>query len=152
MIVLICIVCLMVLGGLGVWFMTGRSQNGAGFITPELRAKTNFPIYYPTKLPEGFSIDETSIALDEDVLFFTFTNKTQQVTVSQVAMPDFDPGLSWSGFEEMSLPVGKGYIGRNGGRSVALIATKKTLLNIVASPNVSDDVVSSLSFSLKALD
>ena len=120
-------------------------------ITKELMSQVDFNIYYPKSLPEGYSLDRKSVKLEKNVVFVSFTKGSGTIVMSQTKMPDYDPGLNWVGLEELKISIGTAYTGRNSGRAVALISTKDTLINIAATPDVPDQAVSGLAYSLRKL-
>ncbi|HYH74455.1 MAG TPA: hypothetical protein VD735_00680 [Candidatus Saccharimonadales bacterium] len=61
-------VVLVLIAGIASWYVLSR-RNESPF-PPAIRTNTNLTLFYPTTLPEGYALDETSIDQTNDVISY----------------------------------------------------------------------------------
>ncbi len=111
-----------------------------GPFPPSITKKVEFQLYYPSRLPTGFSVDKESFSFKDGVAIFTIrTPYNRSVSVSQQAAPadapvqqSLAPGAPVQIPGERSFPtnIGQGHIGLWGENYVADITTEETWIII----------------------
>lgn len=102
--------------GGGVYYYFIRNQNNP--IPPAVQSAVSLPLYYPEKLPEGFSLDSNSYSVSGEIVSFHAINQKNQklIFTIQPRPPTFDfptfyqKGLS--GTEQFTTPAGQAAIGK----------------------------------------
>lgn len=138
---------LVFLGGLGVggWlYLKGKGEPSP--IPAAVRQQVDFPLYYPSRLPDGYAVSQTPTVSESVVVMAVKTPSGNNVFISQQAAPT---GLDYQKFlndelkrpREYSTPAGVAYIGGPVGRMLGSILTSKTwiLLNASLSGNTENE-------------
>lgn len=139
----------------GAWLIIGR---GSSPIPKNIQSSANFPIYYPSPVPNGYKLDKKSTLFQNGVLFLYFINKDSKISMSQQAIPKNLPdfGLiqkSYTAFKKLDIPAGQALVGVDGAsrNPIAIIETNTTLINITGTPNTPLDVTKKLAQNLSSL-
>ncbi len=117
----------------------------------EFSKKVNFPLYYPEKLPNGYSFTPHSASIEDNVVFYAIQNGDKKITVSEQTLPTILPNLTAQKFDEIDAEAGKAYIRANQVAPVAILKTNTTLINISASQGTPSDLFKSFVQSLKSI-
>ena len=73
-------------GGAAAWFVLQSHQ--AIVLPQEVVSKTLFPIYVPSQLPAGFTLDDKTIGNDGDVLVFQIKDESNRViAITEQSIP-----------------------------------------------------------------
>lgn len=135
--------CLAIIVGVvagGAWAVQ-YYRNDAGLIPGKYSRGLNFPLYYPTNLPDGYAVDRASFKRQGNVLIFNITAPTgQNIAVSEEALPK-NLNLTQSQPQApVALPdqrnfttaIGAAHINLWGDRFVSNVVTNKTwvVLNV----------------------
>ena len=119
-------------------------------IPTEIRAKVDFPLYYPSEVPPGYRIDEESFTATRDVASYAFDGPDNRVSISVQPKPpgfDFDNFHSKqiTGGEPLDTPVGKATIGTLGDRIVSSMVTDRAWILINGPAKTETSVLERLS-------
>jgi hypothetical protein len=138
--VLCAVVALLIVAG----FITSRMSRAASapLIPAATAEQVLHPIYVPDTLPEGYSLDESSLQTDEGVLMFYLVNQAgQRIVFSQQAEPkEFD----FNTFHKKSLKHPRSLTGMpyptvigtsEGDTALMSIRADKTWVIVTAKPN-----------------
>lgn len=106
-------------------------------IPHDITSQVDFPLYYPTELPAGFSLDKNSFTKTNKVVTYVVTYEDDKKLIFNIqARPtnfDFD-GFQSKG-KKLKSSLGDAYIGSLGQNTVVSIATSETWVFIgVPSP------------------
>lgn len=131
------ILTVVVLIAVGFYFMKPKDS-----IPKNIKKSVNFTLYYPEKVPDGYSLNKGSIKIDNNILFFTLNNGGAKITVSEQSNPGKRFDFSQTpGFGEVSASAGEAVVGQISSQYVGILIADKTLVNIYTSNNVSRDVI-----------
>ena len=77
-----------VIAAIGIGFLVWKSQTTPKFTLPStVSNKLLFTPYIPTKFPDKFVLDSTSVTTHEGALFFSMKNSATTITFSEQALP-----------------------------------------------------------------
>lgn len=93
----------------------------------------NFPVYYPSPLPQGFGYKSGSARMDNGIVFYELLNGNTIVHVSEQRKPTSLPKLDTLSGRPLETPVGEGAILSGDGNSAIIIATSTTLITLSSS-------------------
>lgn len=114
----------------GAWWYF--KQNRAPSPIPAVvRQQVDFPLYYPTRLPDGYRVSQAPAVSESVVAMAVSTPSGNTIFISQQAAPT---GFDYQKFlqnelkrpQEISTPAGVAYIGGPVGRVFGSILTSKT--------------------------
>lgn len=128
----------------GVYYFI-KNKNSTNVTSVLSVQNNNIPLYFPTDLPNGYSVDEQSISKAPDVSTYTIsTPKSEKIFVSIQAKP-IESVLEKFHTEQLGLPetivtqIGNIVIGQVRGRYTASITPEKSWI-IVTAPLSTDYV------------
>lgn len=126
-------------------------KSDSGPIPKNIRQEVNFPVYYPTALPQGYQLAKNTFSAQDNIIFYRLINGGNTIVVSEQTSPpnplDFK---NTPGFGEIPSTAGEAAAGIINGAPVAVVVTEKTMINIQGSKDVSRDVVAKLAQSMSA--
>ncbi len=139
---------LLALISLGLWFSAARQNDG--LIPRKYRSGLQYALYYPTRLPPGYQVDQTSFKREGDVLIFSIKRAGRKsMVVSQQGLPADQPTheiskgqgqVNGSGGERnFQTAVGNVHIGLWGDKYVADIITGDSWIIINATGYTADE-------------
>jgi len=103
-------------------------------------AKVSFPVYYPTKLPPGYTLNPKSVSISSDLLFFSVTSAEKKPTLvfTEQSMPANFDIKSMVGKDATALAVESGtfYDIGTDKQNKYILATDSTLIFI----NITDKI------------
>ncbi len=118
--------------------------------------QAGFPIYYPATLPSGYRLDEKSVMIENNILFFTIQKDRNKVSISEQATPN--PAINLKAIQDMNtsfkkvdVPAGEAIAGISTDLPVGIVVTNTTLINLSATKNVPQDVLIKLIKALSSL-
>lgn len=131
--IIIVIVALVLAGAGSYWFFAIRSNEP---IPANVRSKVSFPLLYPSKLPQGFSIDQKSFSVQSGVVLYSANNPTgDKVAFSVQPRPAtfafdtfYKQGLN--GASTFDTPLGQAAVGQANGQPIGSLATDQSWLLI----------------------
>ena len=145
-IVILVILTVLAAGGVGGWVYLNHA-NQSSPIPAAVRQQVDFPLYYPSRLPEGYSVSQAPAVSEGVAAMAIRTPSGDTIFISQQAAPT---GLNYQKFlsdelkrpQEFSTPIGIGYVGGPLGRTFGSILTSKTwvLLNTVQGVNAESEI------------
>lgn len=127
------------------------SNSGSGRLPKEVIDSFSTSVYFPNPMPAGYSLEENSVRLEKNVLFYELRSGERAITVSQQPKStgiDLEDVL---GFEKLPLATGQAIIGNNEGSPVVLVSTNETFISISGSSKVSTSEITEAAQSLKTL-
>jgi hypothetical protein len=135
---------------IGAWIYFHRSTSP---LPKQVTGGVNFPVYYPSYLPEGYTFDKSSTHLENQIIFFGLSNKKEKISISEQAAPKNPPdfGLILKrnvSFKKLSLTGGQAIYGVSQNIPAAIILTNTTLINISGSSNIPLDNIAKITQSL----
>jgi hypothetical protein len=137
--------------GLFVW---KHKISSASPIPKNIVKSVNFSIFYPSPLPDKYSLKKDSIKIQTQILFFTLQNGDNKISVSEQSAPPNPPDLqllTQAGFSKINTTLGQAVQGTNGSRAVAILLTNTTLINVSGSSSTPSDAVTSVITRLHSL-
>lgn len=116
-------------------------------------ALVNFPVYYPSSFPAGYTLDKTSISINGDLVVYQLigTNpKNPALVFTQQAMPaDFDANkMVGKNASALGVPTGTLYDISAAQQSKYMLTTGPTLLFINANSKVDAKMINTTVSSL----
>jgi hypothetical protein len=128
-------------------------------VTPlpsQVTASVNFPIFFPSSLPAGYTLDKNSASVQKQIVFFSVSNHERKVSISEQAVPKNLPDLSTlqkanSSFKKMDAAGGQALYGVAQSYPVAIVATNTTLINMNGTKNTPLDVIVKLVQNLNSI-
>jgi hypothetical protein len=137
--------------GLFVW---RYKISSASHIPKNIVKSVNFSVFYPSPLPDNYSLNKDSIKIQTRILFFTLQNGDNKISVSEQSAPSNPPNLqllTQAGFSKINTTLGQAVQGTNGSRAVAVLLTNTTLINVIGSSSTPSDAVTSVITRLHSL-
>ena len=120
---------------LAVGIFLHNRENGP--IPRVILSQVNFPLYYPTELPAGFSLDKNSFSETSGVVTYVinYDNGKKLIFNTQALPKDFDFDSFQGNGKKIGSSLGDAYVGSLGNNTVVSVATDKSWLFIgVPSP------------------
>ena len=137
------------LAGGGLYYYHQRSDWP---IPKTVRSQIQFPIYYPSPMPNGYNYQKGFAKVQNGILFYKITSGNRIIVISEQAIPNAPPDLNnLIGFKKLVTLAGTAAVGSNNGQPIAIVLSNTTLIDINGSKNVPNDVVGNLAESMKAL-
>lgn len=116
----------------------------------EIKQGTDTTLYYPSELPDGYTIGKQSVQIQNGVVFYSLTSGSKSATVSQQEKPESLNNLTRiEGLNETVGKLGKTYIGTSDGIPTAVVMADQTLVNISGTPELPQKVISEIIDSLQ---
>lgn len=147
------ITALVLASAAGAWFY--YQKNNTSPLPKSIIASANFSLYFPTKLPDGYTLDKSSVKKDGDLVFYNFVKNNSTVFVSLQAKPpiapDFQKLIDGLGFKKLDAPAGTGVLGINIDKPTAILLTNTTLITVYATKDVASDIVVQIMQNLVSL-
>ena len=80
-------VVMLVLAAVGMWLFFNHTPTPS--LPKKIVSETSFPLYYPTPLPDGYTLNEKSVRTEGDTVYYELRNSTKNIaiTVTQQATP-----------------------------------------------------------------
>lgn len=115
-----------------------RKSSAASPIPSQYSSGLSFPLYFPTSLPSGYRVDESSFQRQDAVLIFNVVSPAgKTLAVSEEASPTTAPSrgsanapVAIAGERSFSSPAGQTHIGLWGDKYVADIMADRTWIII----------------------
>lgn len=143
---------------IGGWLLWQNCQKEASPFNQAVKNST-FPIYTPTKLPEGYMIDQTSISLTSQALLFTAKSQDGASTLIFTETPvpaeyDFESFYKtrFVGAQDVTSLYGRGKIGIMDGMMSGSLATDSTWILVKGPENLPANEMKSIIEKLKPVD
>lgn len=132
------IVIIAVLATATCWLLVLRNR---GPIPYNVRHNISFTLYYPKRLPQGYTVDRTSFVQKNGVIIFSVTTPNgKNIAVSEQAVPSSLPARSTTpapptqipGQRNFTTPIGTAHLSLWGDKYVSDIVTSQTwiILNV----------------------
>lgn len=117
-------------------------------IPNNVRQSVSFPLYYPSSLPDGYSLDKGSIKVEGQIIFYLIASGSKKISISEQVVPNPAPDIKNvqgnSSIKKIDTSFGKAILGLYRGAPVAIMLTKTTLINMNASSDVPTDLISKI--------
>jgi hypothetical protein len=149
-------------------------QTHSDQLPDDIKKSVSFPVYYPSKLPQGYSLDKNSAKTANGIVLFSLVFGGKKILISEQTRPSHPPDLialtkpqkaqlpvGLSGitpptlapkFKEIDCPVGLAVQGANvSGSPTAIVLTDSTLVNMTGSSTLSDAAISEIIQNLKRI-
>lgn len=143
------ITVLVVVAGVLLAGILGASQP----IPKEYADKVSFPLYYPDKLPEGFTRDKAVLSANSEALVYGFKDQDgKRLVVTIQARPN---GLSTSDFnptKEFGTHIGRAYVVDLDDRSTAAIVNDTSLVVVNAPEGIALSSLETFINSLRRIE
>jgi hypothetical protein len=119
-----------------------------------LEKSAGFSIYYPSVLLADYNLDKKSVTYENQIIFFSFSNGSKKISVSEQAAPKNPPDFSLiqksnTSFKKLDVTGGQAIYGVSQNVPAALLLTNTTMINISASNNVPLDNVAAFAQNMK---
>lgn len=140
------------------WYIYQQSDASKPVPQSVVRA-VNFPLYYPTKLPDGFHVDRQSIkATNNQTVEFSIEQDNQKILVTEAAKPELSYEQIYSerlaDRRDFDTPAGKVSVGNfkvNDDRAGGSLLTARTWVIVIAPRGYSLDRLSDVMRSFSEL-
>lgn len=101
-------------------------------IPNDISSQVDFPLYYPTELPSGFSLDKSSFRVSKKIVTYiiNYDNDKTLIVNVQDKPANFDFESFQSKGKKLDSSLGDAYVGALGNQTVASIVTTKSWLLI----------------------
>lgn len=114
--------------GLVIW----RSRPADTF-SASLQSQAGFPLYYPAKVPSGYSYKPSSARLAGGVVFVAFTDGDLRISMAEQSLPAGLPPLAnLAAYKPLAVPAGQAVAASAKNDKTVLVKTKTTLITIHA--------------------
>ena len=132
----IVVVCLLAVGGFTLFLITRSSQSSKPTVLGVFQKQVDYALYYPTKLPVGYEVDESTISSGDGVVIYQISHTSgDKINVSLQKKPD---GFDYEEFYRETLqspksellPIGKITFGKINRGSLASIEAGNTWILI----------------------
>jgi hypothetical protein len=151
------VLIIIILVAAGIIF--SRSSKSDTPLPPQVTAAVDFPIYFPSAMPDGYALDKNSASAKNQAIDYSISkisNKSQKISISEQALPKNFPSLDslqkgHSDLKKINIPSGQAIYGASQGVPVAIVTTDTTLLNISGTKNMPLDVVIKLIQSMNSI-
>ena len=129
--------------GILIYFYIAWRQSIPTPLPTDAVSSLNFEVYYPSRIPSGYSYKKNSATSHNGVLFFKFVNGKKIITVTEQAVPpkSLDVYKIAGGYTALKISIGKAGLGTSVGWPSVIIITDSTLINITSSQGVTKDQV-----------
>lgn len=127
---------IIVSASLAALLFTINHKGGAPPKIAQAQKMVDFPLYYPSKLPPGFVLNEKVSSLEQVILYSYTYDKTETISVSiqpltdEISPNDFNPTSDFTTY------IGRAYMVDMELRTTAAVMGEKSWLLINASENV----------------
>ena len=136
---------------LAVFFLRNNTAAPPDQVT-SLAARINYPVYYPSRLPAGYSYTDGSAKLQSGLLYYKLHNGTKTISITEQPITASSVDLQkLPNYSSLNVPAGPAAIGVSIGNPAVVIATGSTLVNINSSKGVSKDTVISLAMKINEI-
>jgi hypothetical protein len=120
------------------------------------RQAVNFPLYYPSHLPEGYKLEKGSAKAENNIVFYSISNNGKKISVSEQAAPINPPDFeiiqkSNTAFRKINVTGGQAIYGVSQKVPAAIMITNTTMINISGSSNIPLDLIGKLTQSMSPL-
>ena len=147
------IIVMMVVLGIGAttyWLLVGRQASP---LPRTVVAQVDFPVYFPSPMPSGYTLKADSAGGDNNTVYYTLTDGTDKtaITVTIQATPaKFDASqlIGKNPIPTSISPVGTLYNLSTGGSSKYMLTTGKTLLFITSPKEIDGKVIDTITSNL----
>jgi hypothetical protein len=120
--------------------LVGRPAKQSAFLTSEIQSRAGFPLYYPARLPSGYTVDKTTLSTTNKVVTYQIKDpRGKSLFVSLQPRPNnfdieaFNREVISDGIS-LTTTVGAATIGRLRENQVASILTEETWV-LISDPN-----------------
>jgi hypothetical protein len=151
-IIIVCAVSILLLvGSIGGWLLFGRTD--APPLPKQIIAQADFPLYFPSTLPTGYTLKVNSVGGDTSAVYYTLVDATgkKAITITMQATPaSFDASkiIGSNPIPTTIIPIGTLYNLSTGGTSKYMLNTSKTLLFITSSTAIDGKIINAITANL----
>lgn len=135
-----------------------HNTKNSSFFPDSVRSSVNFPLYYPSNLPKGYTYDKSGTFVSNKTLFFNIRAGGRVINIAEQALPSRPPDLEAlkklnPSFKDLYLDSGNAISGiDSASRSpTVIIETNTTLISIQATINTPSDQVVDLAKHLRSV-
>jgi hypothetical protein len=138
------IIILLLLGGLAsAYYLNNRVTLPPQIVN--LADTVNFTVYYPSKLPSGYTYTDGSAKIQTGLFYYRFHNGTKVISVTEQPIPASAVNLqNLPKYSSLNVPAGPAAIGVSIGNPSVVIATGSTLVNLSSSKGVTKTEIVSI--------
>jgi hypothetical protein len=129
---------------IGVGLLLWTRQPGSP-LPATVIMQADFPVYYPEKLPEGYTYEPGSASYDKNTVTYALKNGSDTVTVTQQANPKekilYD---KLPGFSPVGTNLGQAYLGDVDNRKVVIVQSSSILMTITADKSIAPETLTKI--------
>lgn len=111
--------------GIGTYSLLHRPANPLAIYAQSV----DFPLYYPSSLPDGYSISQDT-SYSDNTIFFTIRSSNGDIVVAQQKVPDQTSTMRVDGFSSVSTGIGTLTLGSVNGTATGFVTTDRTLISL----------------------
>ena len=149
------IVCLLIIGVIFLGLILFTQNKTKKTLLDGYAKKVSFGLYYPQVLPTDYTVDVSSIKIDEGIVFFTMKKNDDTITVSEQARPSIPPDFKrlqeTLDFKKIDIPTGEAYYGLNSNKPIVIYLTNTSLITVNSTPQVPSDVLIDLVKNMRSI-
>lgn len=144
------IVLMALVAGL-LWWSVQRAQSPQGFMA-DLQTKVEFPLFYPTQLPNGMKLDRSRYGTTKDVVTTTYTyDDNKYIVVSMQAKAKNFDASTFQPTSEFTTSLGRAYVADLPTRTTAAVVGEKSWALINAPERMAVDQLTSFINGLRSV-
>jgi hypothetical protein len=148
LLLILIVLLLAALGGGGWWYFSNSSTG----IPKKIVHSVNFPVYYPSPLPAGYSYEKGSAKVSGSLLVYNLQSGSMRISVTEQAAPAHPPSLSdLPNFKSIDTLAGQAVIGSDRGIPVGILISNTTIVNLRTSNEVPNDVLGKVVQAMSSL-
>jgi hypothetical protein len=115
-------------------------------IPKNIEKSVNFALYYPSNLPNGYSLDKNSVKSENQIVFYSLSSGDKKISISEQAAPSNPPDFEKiqkgnTSFKPLDTAGGHAIYGVSQKTPAAILLTNTTLINISGDKNVPLDTI-----------
>lgn len=135
---------LLVLSAIWYGFSYYQRRQFLSRVPEGLQQEYSFPIYYPSKLPDGYSFQQGSDRVEGPLVFYNLSDGDKHIIVGEQKPPEDSTNLTFPNSSHVDTPNGQATIGTSTVGTLVFLKTKTTLINISGSKNISPDTLTEI--------
>jgi len=137
-----------------VYLYIAREQGIPPSLPQDTISSLNYQVFYPTRIPKGYSYKKGTATSHNGLLFYKFVNGKKVITITEQAAPPkyIDLNKIVEGYTALKVPIGRAAVGTSVGNPSVIIITDTTLINITSSKGVAKNQVTSLAQKMKLVE
>lgn len=136
------VVGIFILGFVAYKLLT-RSSTSVVFPN-NIKDSVSYDLYYPSSLPSGYSLDTSSMKIEQGVVSFAVNTVGQNIFINEQPLPSEFGSFKIDGFDSVVTASGTLLVGVALDTPTAILTTDNTLITIKGSTDVSKETITEI--------